>query len=280
MPRRVPGQFQCGSAQDAAGGRCNTRGLGKQPDSRRAFRGGERNIWGSNLTMKTILLATAIILAPVGMACAADVNEGSPVAAYDWSGLYAGVHFGYAAGKSNLFIAGAGVGGTDVSDPVDPNGFIGGIHVGVNQELANRFVLGAEADLAYNNVDGLTTFANGGNTLLKSELKWSGSARLRAGYAFDRTLPYITAGVAAAKYELTAITGTPSGDITLHNEAYIGWTVGAGVEHAFTDKWIARVEYRYSDFGSKALSAAAGLATVTNVDLKTHDLRVGLSYKF
>ncbi|MGX5804042.1 outer membrane protein [Bradyrhizobium sp. Arg314] len=236
--------------------------------------------WGSKQAMKTVLLATAFILAPVGMASAADINETSPGAtAYDWSGLYAGAHFGYAAGKSNFFIAGAGGGGTDVGVPLDPSGFIGGVHIGFNQEMANRFVLGAEADIAYNDVDGLTTFPGGG-TLLKSEIKWSGSARLRAGYALDRTLPYITAGVAAAKYEVTGISGTPSGDILLHDETHVGWTVGAGVEHAFTDKWIARVEYRYSDFGSKDLSAADGLNTIADVDLKTHDLRVGLSYKF
>jgi outer membrane immunogenic protein len=228
--------------------------------------------------MKIILLATAFILAPVGAACAADINETSPVAAYDWSGLYAGVDVGYAAGKSDLFIAGAGGGGSDVNSALDPDGFIGGIHIGFNQEMASRFVLGAEADIAYNNVDGLTTFSSG--ALLKSEVKWSGSARLRAGYAFDRTLPYITAGVAAAKYEVTVISGGPGGEIPFHDETHLGWTVGAGVEHAFTDKWIARVEYRYSDFGSKTLSAADGLATVTSVDLQTHDLRVGLSYKF
>lgn len=230
--------------------------------------------------MKTILLATAILLAPAGVASAADLSEGSPVAGYDWSGLYAGVHFGYAAGSSDLLISGGGGGGGDLHSAIDPDGFIGGIHIGFNQEMASRFVLGAEADLTYNAVDGLTTFASGSGALVKGEVKWSGSARLRAGYAFDRTLPFITAGVAAAKYEVLVITGGPAGDVPFHEETHVGWTVGGGVEHAFTDKWIARVEYRYSDFGSKALSAADGLATETHVDLQTHDIRVGLSYKF
>ena len=29
-----------------------------------------------------------------------------------------------------------------------------------------------------------------------------------------------------------------------------GWTVGAGIEYAFTDKWSANVEYRHNDFGT------------------------------
>jgi len=234
--------------------------------------------------MKKILLATAFVLAPIGMACAADINEVSPVSGYDWSGLYAGVDVGYMAGKSNFFVADGFGGGADLNSSLDPSGFVGGIHIGANYQMANSFVIGAEADIAYSNADGLTTLDTGGggvSALLKSELKWSGSARLRAGYAFDRTLPYITAGVAAAKYEVTAISvGSGAGDIPFHDESHVGWTVGAGVEHAFTDRWIARAEYRYSDFGSQDLSLAAGLPTETNVDLKAHDIRVGLSYKF
>jgi outer membrane immunogenic protein len=234
--------------------------------------------------MKTILLATAFILAPVGMASAADINEILPVETFSWSGLYAGIHVGYAAGQSNLFIAGGGLGGaTDLNAPIDPDGFIGGIHIGFNHEMANRFVIGAEADVTYNAVDGLTGLTDGGGgitTLVKTDVEWSGSARLRAGYAFDRTLPYITAGVAAAKYEVRVVSTSGSAETPLHNETHIGWTVGAGVEHAFTDKWLARVEYRYSDFGSQDLSIAADLPTATHVDLQTHDIRVGLSYKF
>lgn len=141
-------------------------------------------------------------------------------------------------------------------------------------------MLGAEADLAYNDVNGVGTFAGAG-ALLETDLKWSGSARLRAGYAFDRTLPYITAGVGAAKYEMSVVSTSPVAAITIHDETHLGWTVGAGVEHAFTDRWIASVEYRYSDFGKKDISVPlSGPGTVSNIDLKTHALRVGLSYKF
>ncbi|RVD41485.1 porin family protein [Mesorhizobium sp. M4B.F.Ca.ET.019.03.1.1] len=225
--------------------------------------------------MKPILLATAFILAPAGLASAADTNEGQ--AAYDWSGSYAGVDVGYAVGSSDHLVTS---GGGDLNSPIDPNGFIGGIHIGLNREMASRFVLGAEADLMYTAVDGQTAFGSGGGALGKGEVKWSGSARLRAGYAYDRTLPYITAGVAAARYQVLVTTGGFGGDQPYREETHVGWTVGGGVEHALSDRWIARVEYRYSDFGSKALSAVNGFTTETHVDLQTHDIRVGLSYKF
>ncbi|QPC91913.1 outer membrane protein [Mesorhizobium sp. INR15] len=223
----------------------------------------------------TLIIASAMILI-TGSAFAADTiahDEAVPVeAGFAWSGLYAGMDFGYAAGKSSLFI-----GGTDGFD-INPDGFVGGVHIGVNHELTNRFVLGAEADLTNSNVEGLTTITN---VLIRNKLTWSGSARLRAGYAFDRTLPYITAGLAAARYEVTGIIGNggATAEIPLHDDTHIGWTVGAGIEQAFTDKWIARAEYRYTDFGSKDLTGAAA-STGASVDLKTNDVRVGLSYKF
>jgi outer membrane immunogenic protein len=211
---------------------------------------------------KTILIASAVILTS-GSAFAADAvinEEPAPVAAgFTWSGLYAGIDFGYAAGKSTLSVLGA-------DNPIDPDGFIGGVHIGVNHEMANRFVLGAEADITSSNVEGSTVI---GGQLLENELNWSGSARLRAGYAFNRTLPYVTAGVAAANYEVTVI-------IPVHDETHFGWTAGAGVAHAFTDNWIARLEYRYFDFGSKDLFASPD----ASVDLQLQDIRVGLSYKF
>ncbi|TGV50841.1 porin family protein, partial [Mesorhizobium sp. M2D.F.Ca.ET.160.01.1.1] len=74
--------------------------------------------------------------------------------------------------------------------------------------------------------------------------------------------------------------GIAAGEITLHDDSHVGWTVDVGIEHAFTYRWIARAEYRYSDFGSQQLSVDAGFPTETKVDLQTHDIRVGLSYKF
>jgi outer membrane immunogenic protein len=39
-------------------------------------------------------------------------------------------------------------------------------------------------------------------------------------------------------------------DVGSFSTTRAGWTVGVGAEHAFTPNWIARAEYRYTDFGS------------------------------
>jgi outer membrane immunogenic protein len=227
--------------------------------------------------MKCILTATTLILM-TGSAFAADAweREGGSPATFSWSGLYAGIHLGYADGSSDLFIDG---GGPLFNASVDPSGFIGGVQIGVNHQLANGIVLGAEVDATYNGVDGMAPIP-AANAIVASDVEWSGSARLRAGYAFDRTMPYVTGGIAAANYKLD-LYSIPSGNsATIHSETHIGWTAGAGVEQAFTDRWTARIEYRYSDFGEEILSTVGGLIPDGNVDLSTHDVRVGLNYRF
>ena len=63
-------------------------------------------------------------------------------------------------------------------------------------------MIGAETDLNWFNQSSSASFSttipyaftNAGTD--KSSVEWLGTARLRAGYAFDRLLPYVTGGLA------------------------------------------------------------------------------------
>lgn len=59
---------------------------------------------------------------------------------------------------------------------------------------------------------------------------------------------------------------------------HTGWTLGAGVEHAFTDNFTGRVEYRYSNFGIVENHNPAAIFYGKH-DLTSSTLRVGISYK-
>ena len=48
-------------------------------------------------------------------------------------------------------------------------------------------------------------------------------------------------------------------DVELASESATGWTLGLGVEHAFTDNWLGRFEYRYYDFGDNDFNDFGGL---------------------
>lgn len=232
--------------------------------------------------LKWALIASVMT---IGAANAADLAPGpaEPVAPvyvpYSWSGFYVGAEAGYVWGNSTL-----DAGAPGFSAPIDPKGAFGGVFAGYNYQLQNNLVLGVEADANFadakssNNAFSpplLGETANG-------DLRWFGSARLRAGYALDRFLPFVTGGVAFADYsgEADAIGfgGTISGKI---NDTHVGWTIGAGLEYAITSNLTTRIEYRYSDYGHKSRSVLFAFpGDPSGLDLTTNDVRVGMSYKF
>lgn len=109
----------------------------------------------------------------------------------------------------------------------------------------------------------------------------------RAGYAVDTWLFYATGGAALARGKFTA-----SGDYkgsepdsryipltTSDSQTHIGWTVGAGIEKAFTPNLIGRLEARYTDFGSKSYNLG-NFGEDVKADWHQATVSVGLSYKF
>ncbi len=58
-----------------------------------------------------------------------------------------------------------------------------------------------------------------------------------------------------------------------------GWTVGAGVEWAFTSAWPVKLEYLSAHLGTSTCDAATcGIAT--DVDQKINIVRAGVNYRF
>lgn len=230
--------------------------------------------------MKKILFASAIALAAgIAPAMAADAIEEipgpiEPEAIFSWTGGYIGIQGGYAWGESRFQLDNG-----NFSDP-DPDGFFGGIYVGYNAQLGSNWVLGIDADINISGLDGddAGRFPDGTpflGTSVTGEQDWNAAVRARVGFAVDRFLPYIAGGVAFSDYNVTVNDG---GVIATFDDTYTGWTIGAGAEYAFTDNLIFRGEYRYTDFGSADFSAIT--PNDTEIDLKTHDVRVGIAYKF
>lgn len=230
--------------------------------------------------MKSTILAALIVVASSGVSFAADavattepVPAPPPVAStYNWSGAYVGLDAGYAWGRSHLRVIANG----NFADP-DPHGFLGGIYSGYNFQFANNVVLGIEADIAFADIEGSGPgrFAAGPvfpGVDVSGQSKWTGALRARAGYAVDRWLPYVAGGVAFTKYKVAV-------DQTLFTQSdsrsLAGWTIGAGVEYAFSNRLIGRFEYRYTDFGSKNF-----VNGIYSVGLKTNEVRAGIAYKF
>ena len=232
--------------------------------------------------MRKILLATTFLCGMSGYALAADavveevVVDVAPV--FIWTGGYVGLHGGWAWGQENdnlsVLEEPPPTEEQPVADEFDVDGFIGGIHAGYNWQ-SGSFVYGLEGDIDYADINGDADFGGGtGNLSLDSD--WQGSLRLRAGYAMDTWLRYATGGVAFGHAELEASNlGVRESDENTH----VGWTIGGGVEKAFTPNWIGRFEVRYTDFGSEDYDLGT-LGDSVEADWHQTAVLLGVSYKF
>lgn len=227
--------------------------------------------------MKKFVLMLLFGLASGG-AFAEDFKQPVP---FDWTGAYVGGQVGYARGDSTggAYPLAAGVPGIG---SIDPDGFIGGIHAGFNHQFSNSVVFGLEGEINHSNIDGASALYQGGillpNNSATAKMSWNGAVRARAGYAIDRFLPYIAGGVSFGRYEFTPDYGATQAipDSKMHT----GWNIGAGVEYAVTEKLTTRIEFRTTDYGKATYEIPGFPAYESRVNLKTHDIRIGLSYKF
>lgn len=172
-----------------------------------------------------------------GTAFAADVVSEEPPApapvaelpVASWAGPYVGLSAGYGfSGRVKT---------PDVPDSASTKGFVGGAFAGYNWQQEN-FVYGAEADLGYNGTKG-----SGSTISTKSGLE--GSLRARLGYAVTpEILLYGTGGLAAKDQKV-------DDGVTSESKGMFGWTAGVGTDIKLTDNVFGRVEYRYTDYGSK-----------------------------
>ncbi|MCV9965808.1 porin family protein [Pararhizobium sp. BT-229] len=210
-------------------------------------------------TLITTLMASAVSLIAFSAVQAADAIDEVPAApaaeysepaAKNWSGAYVGGTANWAHGEF------------DGNGKRSAAGFGGGLYGGYNMQ-SGQIVYGGEADVNYGDNDS-------SNGTIGMRQRANGSVRARVGVDLNPVLVYGTAGVAASNVK--ASQGSSSDSNTL-----LGWTAGAGAEAFVTDNVTARVEYRYSDYGSKDFDLSGGKVS-SGYD--EHSVRVGMGVKF
>jgi outer membrane immunogenic protein len=262
--------------------------------------------------MLRVFFATAFVLLSIVRCLAADMPISGPPAGVPpfvappqtWSGYYLGVNGGYGLGTSNW---------SDVNNPAatstgdfNVSGALAGGTFGLNWQL-DSVVLGIESDFDWSGVRGSITPANSfcnlpvsltgaGEVGLTCETRtgWLGTARLRAGYAFDRVLLYGTAGAAFGEVQAaltgTGLAGTPPATGPFQSTVQFGWTVGGGVEVAFSEGWSAKLEYLFVNLGSAPcnIQASCGIDAISltgitpandRVTFLDNVVRVGINYR-
>jgi outer membrane immunogenic protein len=257
--------------------------------------------------MKSVAVhSAAISLLMAGAAAAADMPVKAPpravaAAVYSWTGFYAGIHGGYGWGDADYNFPGsipAGFGGFNgIYSPNATGGTFsrrisGGVfggHAGYNQQYGN-IVVGLEASASWSGLKGTAVdpfgAALGTGRTYQTKLDWFATLTPRLGIASNNWLFYAKAGLAAGQV-VSDLTSTQVAVPILFHErnGHVGWTAGAGVEHAFTPNWIVGLEYNYVDLGTEQYGGGAtqngALAArgQYNVDLTYHTVLARLSYK-
>jgi outer membrane immunogenic protein len=204
------------------------------------------------------------------------------------------------------------------------SGFTGGGQVGYNYQIGS-FVIGGEADINYLSTGGRNNFFtspfyygdplgplplpvgvvgglgdpySGYYQFVRSNNRnnnnYFGTVRARLGWAIDRTLLYLTGGLAyggnhnnngglVAYWGQPRVVGGPIGApnfyygnfLNNNNNNNIGWTVGAGAEYAFTNNWTVKLEYLYANFGGNNHNLLVGPTTYTTTVLGNGALPIG-----
>jgi outer membrane immunogenic protein len=214
------------------------------------------------------LLASAVA---VGTAAAADlVPRYQPVRRapiyspiYTWTGFYLGINGGGGWGRSQW-------------DGVDKfaisGGLIGGT-IGYNwQPGLSQWVLGVEGDVDWSGIQGTTTVLCPFGCQTRNH--WLATARGRLGYAWDRFLPYVTAGLVVGDINATTL-GLPGGSVTS-----AGWTAGAGVEFGLLPNVSVKAEYLFETLSSFNCGLNCGLLGNGNVSFYANVFRGGLNVRF
>lgn len=200
------------------------------------------------------------------------------------------------------------VGGAQIGAATQFGRVVLGAEVGLQwSDLSARVFSAADSTLFTRNVSSHST--NGGpyveagrtettdsqryNMALDASLDWQLSVVGRVGYEIsDGLLIYGLGGLTRGGF---TIEGSPQIDADASN----GYVVGVGGEMAVGNNWFLKVEYRYADFDAltmkkKTASSQEDLSSMpvvgwqsystfsqaSQLDIDSHDLRIGASYRF
>jgi outer membrane immunogenic protein len=215
-----------------------------------------------------------------------------------WNGCYVGLNAGGAWVNIDQRVDVPGI--TAIESSGNTSAFIGGGQIGCNWQRDPTWVFGLEGDIDYSSAKRTNNFSfvHGEDVVAqqRTKLLWLSTVRARLGYVWNGSLIYATGGLAIGDIDSCASatarnpgTGVVNGQFSGCDPTWrTGWTIGAGVEHAFTDKISAKLEYLYFDVGhvgynlNSATAPPPPLPAVWNASAGAigNLIRVGVNFKF
>jgi outer membrane immunogenic protein len=254
--------------------------------------------------MKTrLVVGTAFALIMAGSSYAADLSQpyrlpppppdfGPPPrplvpAAYNWSGCYLGTNAGLGAGHTQWTDPQPdgnidGNAGLNRTANTDLSGALAGAQLGCDIQFSG-FVAGVQGMFDVSDITGTNADQFNPTWSLRDRLNWYSTVTGRAGWAVNNVLLYGKAGVVFANNTYTAINN--SAILGHPAPTQTGWTVGAGLEWAFSPNWSVFIEAAYYGFGATSqnfttIPAAINAPPTINVSPQFETATLGINYRF
>jgi opacity protein-like surface antigen len=249
--------------------------------------------------MKKLLIASTLITLAGGIpAHAADWPvKTQPVAAFAWTGCYAGGHVGGGWASKDVtdpvqlvqdaFLGlGTTVGVTTVT--TNPSGYLIGGQFGCDYQFAGNVVIGVEGAISGGNLKDTVSTAlplgNPGDSVqITAHTDFISSATLRLGYSFDRLLLYVKGGGAWVSDKYSAVGMFQFVGFDFEGLDWRGgWTAGAGAEWALWRNWSIKLEYDYYDLGHRSVLMSDSVNVLSGtVDVKqtVQTVKLGLNLR-
>jgi outer membrane immunogenic protein len=233
------------------------------------------------------MLAAFAVVGFASITHAADMAVKAPpppvaAPAYNWSGFYVGAVGTYGWGDSEHCQIGFAPPCLADGPFTNLSGWEGGGTLGFNWQLTN-WVVGVEGDWSAGKLKGssgsVAGFSCGIGLTCDTSITSIATARGRVGYAYDRFLPYLTAGAGFSRLNADIVSGASSGAETKTNFVW-----GGGLEVFLSPQWSAKAEYlNISNVGNFTYDTISlcGAGTPCYVHVSNINLvRLGLNYKF
>lgn len=195
--------------------------------------------------MKTILAGIVAMIAASSPSLAADLTPrpyvkapSAVLAAYDWSGLYAGLNAGYGTTDQCWSTPGTPSLGCNTA-----SGALAGGQIGYRWQF-NQWVIGLEAQGDWANLKGSHPDPFGPAFDLTETKGGFGIFSAQLGYGINNTLIYVKGGgaVSSVHYDAESLRNPLFSEGT-GNLARWNGMVGAGFEYGFSRNWSAGLEY-------------------------------------
>lgn len=216
-----------------------------------------------------VLAGAARADGPYGPGPGRMIFEPPPI--FTWSGFYIGGNIGGAWANSSLSDQ-----ATTLTYSTNHSGFIGGGQLGYNYQIRN-LVLGIEWDFDWTSIGDTRSGIFFGNAFQASaDTDWITTLSGRVGLTVERWLMYMKIG-GGWVHNSASITNLTTGVSASTSNTDGAWLVGAGVEYAFSNNWLAKAEYNYLGLSDRNVTAAGNTYTW---DRDVQMLKFGINYKF